>query len=141
MTRSQRKSILSAVASGETDCLVGTHAILEEGVAFERLGLSVVDEQHRFGVAQRVALGTKGNEPHSLVMSATPIPRTLALTIYGDLDISELPEKPAGRFPIQTRLLTAAKRETAYAMVRNEVALGQAGFCRGPGHRSGFGRR
>lgn len=128
MTRSQRKSILSAVASGETDCLVGTHAILEEGVAFERLGLSVVDEQHRFGVAQRVALGTKGNEPHSLVMSATPIPRTLALTIYGDLDISELPEKPAGRFPIQTRLLTATKRETAYAMVRNEVALGRQAF-------------
>lgn len=128
MTKTQRRGILSAVATGEIDCLVGTHAILEEGVAFERLGLSVVDEQHRFGVAQRVALGTKGSEPHSLVMSATPIPRTLALTIYGDLDISELPEKPAGRFPIQTHLLAAAKRDSAYAMVRREVARGRQAF-------------
>ena len=128
MPKSQRRSILSAVATGEVDCLVGTHAILEEGVAFERLGLSVVDEQHRFGVAQRVALGTKGNQPHSLVMSATPIPRTLALTIYGDLDISELLEKPPGRFPIQTHLLTAAKRDSAYAMVRREIARGRQAF-------------
>ena len=128
MTKSQRKGILTAVATGEIDCLVGTHAILEEAVAFEQLGLSVVDEQHRFGVAQRTALGTKGNQPHSLVMSATPIPRTLALTIYGDLDISELSEKPAGRFPIQTHLLTAAKREGAYAMVRKEIAQGRQAF-------------
>lgn len=128
MTKSQRRSILVDVATGEVDCLVGTHAILEEGVAFERLGLSVVDEQHRFGVAQRVALGTKGQEPHSLVMSATPIPRTLALTIYGDLDISELVEKPPGRFPIQTHLLTSATRENAYAMVREEVARGRQAF-------------
>jgi len=128
MTKSQRRSILGAVATGEVDCLVGTHAILEEGVAFERLGLSVVDEQHRFGVAQRVALGTKGNVPHSLVMSATPIPRTLALTIYGDLDISELVEKPAGRFPIQTHLLTVATRDSAYAMVREQVAQGRQAF-------------
>ena len=128
MTKSQRKSILGAVATGEVDCLVGTHAILEEGVAFERLGLSVVDEQHRFGVAQRVALGTKGNVPHSLVMSATPIPRTLALTIYGDLDISELVEKPAGRFPIQTHLMSATKRDSAYAMVREQVAQGRQAF-------------
>ena len=127
-TKSQHRSILSAVATGEVDCLVGTHAILEEGVAFERLGLSVVDEQHRFGVAQRVALGTKGDVPHSLVMSATPIPRTLALTIYGDLDISELVEKPAGRFPIQTHLLTAATRDSAYAMVREQVGLGRQAF-------------
>ncbi|HZL83577.1 MAG TPA: ATP-dependent DNA helicase RecG [Candidatus Deferrimicrobium sp.] len=128
MTKSQRRSILGAVATGEVDCLVGTHAILEEGVAFERLGLSVVDEQHRFGVAQRVALGTKGNVPHSLVMSATPIPRTLALTIYGDLDISELVEKPAGRFPVQTHLLTVATRDSAYAMVREQVAQGRQAF-------------
>lgn len=128
MTKSQRKSILGAVATGEVDCLVGTHAILEEGVVFEHLGLSVVDEQHRFGVAQRAALGTKGNVPHSLVMSATPIPRTLALTIYGDLDISELVEKPAGRFPIQTHLLTAATRDRAYAMVREQVAQGRQAF-------------
>ena len=128
MSKPRRRGILSAVATGEVDCLVGTHAILEEGVAFERLGLSVVDEQHRFGVAQRAALGTKGKEPHSLVMSATPIPRTLALTIYGDLDISELLEKPPGRFPIRTHLLTAAKRDSAYAMVRREIAQGRQAF-------------
>ena len=128
MTKSQRKSILSAVATGEVDCLVGTHAILEEGVAFERLGLSVVDEQHRFGVDQRAALGTKGKEPHSLVMSATPIPRTLALTIYGDLDISELLEKPPGRFPIQTHLVTVAQRDGAFGLVRKEVAQGRQAF-------------
>jgi ATP-dependent DNA helicase RecG len=100
-------------------------------VAFERLGLSVVDEQHRFGVAQRVALGTKGNMPHSLVMSATPIPRTLALTIYGDLDISELVEKPPGRFPIQTHRLCHGARTGS---------SGQAGVYRGPRDRPGFGR-
>jgi ATP-dependent DNA helicase RecG len=128
MAKSLRRNILSAVATGQVDCLVGTHAILEEGVAFERLGLTVVDEQHRFGVAQRVALGTKGKQPHSLVMSATPIPRTLALTIYGDLDISELPEKPPGRLPIQTHLLTAAERDGAYAMVREQIAQGRQAF-------------
>ncbi|MCX6098300.1 MAG: ATP-dependent DNA helicase RecG [Caldiserica bacterium] len=128
MAKSLRRNILSAVATGQVDCLVGTHAILEEGVAFERLGLTVVDEQHRFGVAQRVALGTKGKQPHSLVMSATPIPRTLALTIYGDLDISELPEKPPGRLPIQTHLLTAAERDSAYAMVREQIAQGRQAF-------------
>ncbi|HWQ22022.1 MAG TPA: helicase-related protein, partial [Clostridia bacterium] len=119
---------LMAVATGEIDCLVGTHAILEEGIVFARLGLSVVDEQHRFGVAQRTALGVKGNEPHSLVMSATPIPRTLALTIYGDLDISELLEKPAGRSPVHTHLVAAAERESAYALVRREVAQGRQAF-------------
>lgn len=128
MTKSQRAKVLGAVVTGKVDCLVGTHAILEEGVVFERLGLSVIDEQHRFGVAQRVALGTKGNAPHSLVMSATPIPRTLALTIYGDLDISELVEKPAGRFPIQTHLLTAATRDRAYTMVREQVGQGRQAF-------------
>ena len=128
MTKSQRAKVLGAVVTGEVDCLVGTHAILEEGVVFERLGLSVIDEQHRFGVAQRAALGTKGNAPHSLVMSATPIPRTLALTIYGDLDISELVEKPPGRFPIKTHLLTAATRDRAYAMVREQVGQGRQAF-------------
>lgn len=128
MTRTQRKPILNALAVGDLDCLVGTHALLEEGVAFARLGLTVVDEQHRFGVAQRSALATKGEVPHSLVMSATPIPRTLALTIYGDLDISELPEKPAGRLPVRTRLMTAGERDKAYLLLREEVASGRQAF-------------
>ncbi len=128
MTRAQRKNILTLLVTGEIDCLVGTHAMLEEGVAFARLGLTVVDEQHRFGVEQRTALISKGTEPHSLVMSATPIPRTLALTVYGDLDISELLEKPQGRLPIETRLLKSTEREEAYALVREQVALGRQAF-------------
>jgi len=128
MTRTQRKPILTALAVGDLDCLVGTHALLEEGVAFAHLGLTIVDEQHRFGVAQRSALATKGEVPHSLVMSATPIPRTLALTIYGDLDISELSEKPAGRLPVRTRLMTASERDKAYSLLREQVALGRQAF-------------
>lgn len=128
VARAQRTSVLRELAEGDLDLLVGTHAILEEGVAFARLGLTVVDEQHRFGVAQRLALGTKGEQPHSLVMSATPIPRTLALTIYGDLDISELTEKPAGRTPVTTRMLAPAEREVAYDIVRREVAGGRQAF-------------
>ncbi len=128
MSKTERNSVLRELADGGIDLLVGTHAMLEEGVAFARLGLTVVDEQHRFGVAQRLALGTKGEQPHSLVMSATPIPRTLALTIYGDLDISELTEKPAGRSPIVTRMLTPAEREVAYDIVRAEVARGRQAF-------------
>jgi ATP-dependent DNA helicase RecG len=128
MTKAQRKSVMTLLVTGEVDCLVGTHAILEEGVAFARLGLTVIDEQHRFGVEQRTALGSKGTEPHSLVMSATPIPRTLALTVYGDLDISELLEKPQGRLPIQTRLLKSGEREDAYALVREQVSQGRQAF-------------
>lgn len=128
MTKAQRKPLLTALAVGDLDCLVGTHAILEEGVAFARLGLTVVDEQHRFGVTQRSALADKGEVPHSLVMSATPIPRTLALTIYGDLDISELPEKPAGRRAVRTLLVTGDERDRAYALLREQVALGRQAF-------------
>lgn len=126
--KARRKEILTALATGELDCLIGTHAILEEGVAFACLGLSVVDEQHRFGVVQRTALTGKGAQPHSLVMSATPIPRTLALTIYGDLDISELQEKPRGRLPIETRAVKNSEREEAYALVRHQVSEGRQAF-------------
>jgi ATP-dependent DNA helicase RecG len=128
MTAKQRKSVMTLLVTGEVDCLVGTHAILEEGVAFARLGLTVVDEQHRFGVEQRTALNSKGMEPHALVMSATPIPRTLALTVYGDLDISELPEKPQGRLPVETRLVKGSEREAAYALVRDQIAEGRQAF-------------
>ena len=93
---------------------IGTHALIQEGVEFERLGLAVVDEQHRFGVGQRDALRQKGHNPHMLVMTATPIPRTLALTLYGDLDVSTLDELPAGRLPIITRWRAGSQRQEAY---------------------------
>ncbi|MHB8071323.1 MAG: ATP-dependent DNA helicase RecG [Candidatus Cryosericum sp.] len=137
MTKKERKSVMTLLVTGEVDCLVGTHAILEEGIAFARLGLTVVDEQHRFGVEQRTVLNSKGTEPHSLVMSATPIPRTLALTVYGDLDISELPEKPQGRLHIETRLLRSSEREAAYALVRDQVSQGRQAFVVVPAIDSG----
>ena len=99
----KRQAILDALACGEVQILVGTHAIIEETVQFAHLGLAVIDEQHRFGVAQRAKLWSKSqNPPHVLVMTATPIPRTLAMTIYGDLDVSVIDELPPGRKPIQT---------------------------------------
>ncbi len=137
MTKARHKEVMTLLATGGIDCLVGTHAILEEGIVFARLGLTVVDEQHRFGVEQRSALSSKGTEPHSLVMSATPIPRTLALTVYGDLDISELTEKPRGRLPVQTRLLRPGQRESAYALVRKQVSEGRQAFVVVPAIDSG----
>jgi ATP-dependent DNA helicase RecG len=126
--KSMRNGIVKRAIVGEVDCLVGTHALIEEALTFARLGLVIVDEQHRFGVAQRSALGEKGTDPHTLVMSATPIPRTLALTIYGDLDISELPEKPPGMRPVETLLFAADCRMQAYDLVRHEVAQGHQAF-------------
>ncbi len=108
------------------DVLVGTHALIQEGLSFHRLGLSVVDEQHRFGVLQRAGLRQKGYNPHMLVMTATPIPRTLALTLYGDLDVTVLDERPPGRQPIETRWLPSA--HMAYTFVREQVALGRQAF-------------
>ena len=97
----QRKTVLEGLADGSIHILVGTHAVIEDSVRFHRLGLAVVDEQHRFGVAQRAKLWAKSdNPPHILVMTATPIPRTLAMTIYGDLDVSVIDELPPGRKPI-----------------------------------------
>ncbi|MBP1736960.1 MAG: helicase RecG [Oscillospiraceae bacterium] len=107
---SERKALYSALLAGEIDILVGTHALLSPGVAFRSLGLAVADEQHRFGVAQRAALSAKGSRPHVLVMSATPIPRTLALIMYGDLDISIVDELPPGRTPVATFLIGEDKR-------------------------------
>jgi len=115
----------AAVAAGEVDCAVGTHALLQEAVEFKRLGLAVVDEQHRFGVAQRARLKAKGEHPDMLVMTATPIPRTLALTLYGDLDVSVLDELPPGRRPVKTVARTEAKRREIYAFLREQVAAGR----------------
>ena len=128
-TGAARQRILDAVAAGEVDLLVGTHALLSEGVEFRRLGAIVVDEQHRFGVHQRVRLREKGDSPHVLIMTATPIPRTLALTLYGDLDVSTLDELPPGRTPIATHVVAdVTLRERAYARVREEVAAGHQAY-------------
>jgi len=108
--------------------VVGTHALIQKDVDFRRLGLAVVDEQHRFGVLQRQALGQKGLTPHVLVMTATPIPRTLALTVYGDLDVSVIDELPAGRVAIQTRCVGPEKREAAYDFVRKKIGEGRQAF-------------
>jgi ATP-dependent DNA helicase RecG len=128
-TGAGRQRILDGVAAGEVDLLVGTHALLSEGVEFRRLGAVVVDEQHRFGVHQRVRLREKGDSPHVLIMTATPIPRTLALTLYGDLDVSTLDELPPGRTPIATHVVAdATLRERAYQRVREEVAAGHQAY-------------
>lgn len=126
-----KNEILGGVASGEVDLLIGTHALIQESVDFARLGVAVVDEQHRFGVHQRKALRDKGagGEPDILVMTATPIPRTLAVTVYGDLDVSVLDELPKGRKPIDTGLAFGdADRSNAYALIRNEVSAGRQAF-------------
>ena len=120
-----RRTTLAAIRAGEADLVVGTHAILSEGVEFARLGLAVIDEQHRFGVRQRGALAEKGASPHLLVMSATPIPRTLGLLIYGDLDISILDELPPGRTPVKTRVMGGARRRDLYGFLDREIGAGR----------------
>ena len=125
MKAAARRTTLAAIRSDEADLVVGTHAILSEGVEFARLGLAVVDEQHRFGVRQRGMLAEKAANPHLLVMSATPIPRTLGLLIYGDLDISILDELPPGRKPIKTRCITGKKRRDLYGFLDREIGAGR----------------
>jgi ATP-dependent DNA helicase RecG len=120
-----RDGLRAALASGGIACAVGTHALVQEGVAFRRLGLAVVDEQHRFGVAQRARLLDKGERPDLLVMTATPIPRTLALTLYGDLDVSAIDTLPPGRRPVTTVARTEAKRQAIYDFLRAQVAEGR----------------
>jgi ATP-dependent DNA helicase RecG len=121
--------VLDGIASGDVDLVVGTHALVQEGVSFADLSLAVIDEQHRFGVHQRMALKGKGASPDVLIMTATPIPRTLALTYYGDLDVVILDELPKGRRPVTTRIVrTPAQRAEAYALVRREVQAGRQAF-------------
>lgn len=123
-----RELLLDSVRRGETDILVGTHAIIGDAVEFNKLGFVVADEQHRFGVGQRASLSKKGEHPHLLVMSATPIPRTLALIIYGDLDISTLDELPPGRTPVKTYLVTDELRERYLGFVRKQAAAGRQAY-------------
>jgi ATP-dependent DNA helicase RecG len=118
----QRQQILRQLQTGELPLLVGTHALIEDAVTFQNLGLVVIDEQHRFGVQQRARLQQKGGHPHVLTMTATPIPRTLALTLHGDLDVSQIDELPPGRKVIQTTVLTSRDRPHAYDVIRCEVA-------------------
>jgi ATP-dependent DNA helicase RecG len=130
LTRKQKKVVLDAIAKGEAQIVIGTHALVQEGVGFASLALAVVDEQHRFGVGQRLKLRRKVAEawPHQLMMSATPIPRTLSMTYYADLDVSVIDELPPGRRPVATRLYTAARRVEVLARIRDACADGQQAY-------------
>ena len=132
MKAAEKRAAMARIASGEARYVVGTHALFQESVSFQKLQLVVVDEQHRFGVKQREALKEKGGDPHWLVMSATPIPRSLALAIFGDLDQSVLDELPPGRQPITTRLLHPDRAEQAWALVERELAEGRQAFVVSP---------
>jgi ATP-dependent DNA helicase RecG len=123
-----KKKIQQQIQTGDVDIVIGTHALVQKGLEFSKLGLAVVDEQHRFGVEQRSALREKGFNPHMLVMTATPIPRTLALTLYGDLDLSVISELPPGRQTVKTKWLKPEQRESAYAFVRKQVGEGRQAF-------------
>ena len=124
----EKEEIRRSLASGEISVVIGTHALLEDPVTFSRLGLAVIDEQHRFGVEQRGRLRAKGGNPHLLVMTATPIPRSLALTLYGDLDLSVMDEMPPGRLPIETRVLQPVERSRAYSFIRSQIETGRQAF-------------
>ena len=128
VSRSERKETLEAIRTGQVDLVVGTHALVEEDVDFKRLGLLVVDEQHKFGVLQRAKLRQKGLTPDCLVMTATPIPRTLALTVFGDLDVSIIDELPPGRIPIKTYLVPPEKRLGTYDFLRKEINKGRQAY-------------
>lgn len=124
----EKRRIKASLASGETDLIIGTHALIQKDVEFKNLALAVTDEQHRFGVNQRSSLSSKGKNPHTLVMSATPIPRTLALIIYGDLDLSILDEMPKGRQKIDTFLVNTSIRERAYGYIKKHLCDGLQGY-------------
>lgn len=128
LTPKQKTVLKKQIADGEYNVVVGTHALVQQSTEFKRLGLVITDEQHRFGVEQRAALAQKGQNPHKLVMSATPIPRTLALMIYGDLDISVLKELPKGRRPVETYAVTGKLRERAYGFVKDRLDEGRQAY-------------
>jgi ATP-dependent DNA helicase RecG len=124
----RKQELQQRILDGDIDIVIGTHALIQKGVEFRRLRLAVVDEQHRFGVTQRSALRQKGFSPHVLVMTATPIPRTLALTLYGDLDLSAIDQLPPGRQAVKTKWLKPGQRDSAYAFIRRQVAGGRQSF-------------
>ena len=128
VTAAKKRDIRERLKDGDCDIVVGTHAIIQNDVEFNNLGLVITDEQHRFGVGQRASLSNKGNNPHTLVMSATPIPRTLAMMIYGDLDISVLDELPKGRQPIKTYHVPTSYHERIYNFIRKNIATGQQAY-------------
>ena len=128
LKESEKKQIRSQLADGEIDLVIGTHALITDKTEFKNLGLAVTDEQHRFGVSQRSKLLVKGDNPHLLVMSATPIPRTLGLIIFGDLDISIIDELPPQRKPVKTALRTTAQRKKIYDFIRKEVSEGRQAY-------------
>jgi ATP-dependent DNA helicase RecG len=128
LTPSERRAVAARIGGDRPALVVGTHALVQEGTRFGRLGLAVIDEQHRFGVEQRAAMGGKGERPDVLLMSATPIPRSLALTVYGDLDVSTLDERPPGRRPITTALRPESARERVLAFVDREVEKGRQAY-------------
>ena len=127
-TTKKRRQIHAQLETGELPLLVGTHALIQDPVNFQRLGLVVIDEQHRFGVQQRARLQQKGQSPHVLTMTATPIPRTLALTLHGDLDVSQIDELPPGRQQIHTTVLSGKERNHAYDLMRREIAQGRQAY-------------
>jgi ATP-dependent DNA helicase RecG len=124
----KRREILAELAGGSLHMVIGTHALVQEDVAFRQLGLAIIDEQHRFGVLQRATLRAKGLHPDVLVMTATPIPRTLALTTYGDLDVSAIREAPPGRLPVKTVAKPDARRDEVYAFMRGELDKGRQAY-------------
>ena len=128
MPAKDKKALLASIKDGTTHIAVGTHALIQKGVEFKSLGLAVIDEQHRFGVLQREAISKKGTYPHVLVMTATPIPRSLAMTLYGDMDVSVIDEMPPGRQPIQTKRYYESQRDKAYAFMKKEVKKGRQAY-------------
>lgn len=128
LSTTERESIYNGLGDGSIDIVIGTHALIQEGVEFHDLAFAVIDEQHRFGVGQRGTLRGKGHNPHLLVMTATPIPRTLALTLYADLDLTIMDEMPPGRIPIQTRIVRNVERERIYSFIESQIEQGRQAF-------------
>ncbi len=128
LPQAERETVYAGLADGSVDVVIGTHALIQSGVEFQRLALTVVDEQHRFGVEQRAALRSKGTNPHLLVMTATPIPRTLALTVHADLDLTVLDEMPPGRMPVDTRVIEPVARERVFSFVQTQLNEGRQAF-------------
>src|SRR2546422_3897259 len=126
--KAEKQELLEKIASGEIQVIVGTHALLEERTLFKSLGMVIIDEQHRFGVVQRLQLMAKGENPNTLVMTATPIPRTLAMTLYGDLDLSVIDQMPPGRSPIRTVHVMERDAEHIYEMIRSELKKGHQAY-------------